>query len=367
MPVARIHGYHGAGARDGVDALAVGGRARVEALVAKRVALHVRRPDLLARLPSDTHHGTCVRRDAHSFSEERRAGIDPPTRVEGPAHATGLRAHGEEPPVRRAEVDDAVHDSRRRLDLPGRLNRPEDAPVRAVQPADGSVLRADDESWPVDGWGGGFLCANLRTPCNLACLGIECDGLPFERVHVEHSVAVARWVLDVAVESSSPQDRLGWESEVELRTAEGALRVAAEEAPAPPVARLILFRSRLRGRSECCLRDGNAAEISVEGSSRTVAGGQQYRSRQPAEHDDERGDGGEDPSEGYGHERGAGQAPLRVSVPTASAWTVKLRLRVRPRCSAPALEPGSPRRCRGRPRSTGPPRSPRRGESGRRA
>ena len=115
---------------DRVEPAAVGRGARVEALVAERVALHVRDPEPRAVLRPQAEDRAGIRRDAHAPVGERRARVDPAAGVVDPADLAGLGPDREEAPVGRAEVGDPLDDRRRRLDLRVRAQLP-DEPARS--------------------------------------------------------------------------------------------------------------------------------------------------------------------------------------------------------------------------------------------
>ena len=131
--------------RDRVEPLAVGRGARVEALVAEGVPLHVRAPELLPVALAEAEDRARVRRDAHAAVGERRARVDPAAGVERPPHPAGVDVDGEEPAVRRPEVGRVPRDRGRRLDLRVRPELPDELPALARERRDRAVLRAHDE------------------------------------------------------------------------------------------------------------------------------------------------------------------------------------------------------------------------------
>src|SRR5204862_7375348 len=88
-----------AGAADRVDAGAVGGCARVEALVAEDAAAHIRAPEPVSVEAPQAEDTSRVRRDEDAVAVNRRARIDATARVVSPANAAGPGVRGEDTTV----------------------------------------------------------------------------------------------------------------------------------------------------------------------------------------------------------------------------------------------------------------------------
>ena len=110
----------------------------------------------------------------------------------------------EETPVVRAEVDDAVHDHGRRLDLAAGAHLPHDAALLTVERGDRPALGGDDDVRPVDRGRGRKRAAHAPAPVHLPGRRLDRVGRALERVHVEVALAVGRRELDVAPEPARP-------------------------------------------------------------------------------------------------------------------------------------------------------------------
>src|SRR5262249_48799766 len=81
-------------ARDRIQPGAVTRGTRVEALVAERIALEIRRPTLGPRTAVEADEGAGVIRDAHGLADDRGTRVDAAARLVGPYDATRVGLHG---------------------------------------------------------------------------------------------------------------------------------------------------------------------------------------------------------------------------------------------------------------------------------
>ena len=352
--------------------MAVGRGARVEALVPEQIALDVRRPELVAVRAPQADDRAGVGRDADTVSPDRRARVDSSPRVVGPADGPAGHVDGEEPPVGRAEVGGVVDRDRRRFDPTRRPDTPEHLPVRTIEPGDGAVVRADDQSWACDRRRRSHEVRHLASPDDVAVLGVDREGRPFRVVDVQSPVAERRRILH---EPDGPTpDRLRRPPEIDVLAGEGALRVPAEREPAGAF-RLRLGLLRLLDRLDRLLLGGrrqlvgrrhhrDSGELGVDAGvgciRRAQVGGHRHAGQ------DQRNDRERDDEYLLLHENP--EPPSMPAAPEGSRSSVGKRLcdhRARKAEREPdervleeaAVEeraarrsPGRPRRCRGRAR-----------------
>ncbi len=202
----RVERVDGARACDRVEPRAVRRGARVEALVAERVALEVRRPLLFAGSSIEADERARICRHAHAAAEHRRARIDPAAGLIRPADAPGVRSHREQPPVVRAEEGRSVDDDRRRLDLASRANLPDLPSGSPAERRDGSVLRCDEDARPVDRRAGRERSADAPSPLDPTRCRIEGERRAGEAVDEELALAVDGRELDVRSETPRPRE-----------------------------------------------------------------------------------------------------------------------------------------------------------------